>query len=949
MRKININRPRVLAALMSSVFAFVSIAHGQNRTWTGSGGDSNWSTAGNWSGNALPTGTAVFNASTYPALAGSVITLGSAQTIGGFQAVGPAGGSGVSSLLTIGSGVSPVLSFNNGASISLAGGLSLAFGANVTANGSLLVDNRSNNMGTISFLGALDAGSNAITFNTAFTDGTGIVVNGALTAGDITKTGDGTIRFSSATAATVTGNINFNAGRIIIDGNNVLGDGVIRLGSGGNTRQLAITGSADYSLRNALDLTTDLNVFRLDEDSATSYRKLTLDPSSAFTSNIGASGTLTVGKLVDLALGENQNFSGGTLAKTGGGILRLSGAGSTFAELVVTQGSVLADIRSDMTLGGGSSIFGAGKVTVDGGDTVLGITSNNAANIFTLGAGADIELVNGALFSLDNAALHLQSGTINTGTTGRLQFDGKVMLGSTVLQGTSLTSNGIALGGDVVFTNNTGIVDTASHLFRLSNTGTQVLSHNGSGGTVISGDVVKTGAGRTVLDSSLTSLTFGKGAQLNAGVFDLGTSNLVANANDGVTIGSGTLSFGKADQLTGVLTYAGGGVALMNGYSQTISNVAIGAAQIGLIKLGGDVTTSTTLALGELSFGSAGSVFSIAGYMAGANSDRIFYSGSLNQAQLSNNVWFYGYNPGVRLVSGELLTPLRSGTNTPDFLQVEWTNADNDLNAANYKNWRTLAASGSRTGPLALPNAPGVEITFNDNFGSISGKTVSGAGFAGDGGTWTVGKLIFNYSTVVSSALNVNAGAGVVMVFDSGVDGQAAEIRNTTGYYPSIAGTGTLRSNLLFSGSNNMVMEMAITGSHNMIVNRPGGNLRWGSNSSGFTGDFILNAGSIYIQRASASFGSGNFIINGGAINGQTGGYQAKRSLRSKLVINSNFSANWVWFDYGGMWRSRAQNKSMSAATLPRSASAPRLRLAPPPTLSARARSSRRAARKWKY
>ncbi|OAM89478.1 hypothetical protein AW736_13020, partial [Termitidicoccus mucosus] len=906
-----------VAALLASVLSAPALRAQVSGTFTGSG--TNWADAANWSPAAVPDNSgdaATFNVTSNTSLANKTVTLGGAgqqRTLGALTIVG---GPSVnaSGTLTLGA-AGQVLRFDNGpadALLSLSGGVSLRLLADVSAAGNLAIQNDSGMVGSITL-----AGDTAVTGTALFSNAdpyAAITVSGPFSAAALSKDGAGRLVLNSA--ATIAGPVNFNNGTLVIGADNALGSGTLVL-AGSGARRINLANATGRTLANAIDLSSiDLAVGREDQATATTTGTLTLNPAAAALSSIGAGQrAITVDALTSLVFGANQSFSGaGTLVKQGGGVLTLGGAQSTFAALDVRLGAVRGSLSGDMTLGSGPSIFGAGNITVDGGNTILEVTSSNPAATLTLGAGAAITLSNYATFRLTNATLALLDGAIDLGGTGILDYgSGSVILGSTQIL--NAPAAGFNFGANLVFTDATGIAANSAHRFNLTGAGAQTLSYDTRYGSALAGAItvnaaiVKTGSGVTSLDSSITTLSLANTLRLDAGVFDLGATSSL-DAAGGVSIGAGSLSLGKTGQLAGALAFDGAstGYVRLNGYSQTLSGVAVGAGTLARIQLGGDIATATTLDLGALSFADTAGILGIYGYLPGASTDRVLLAASPTAGQLANQVWFHGYNPGATWASGELLIPMLPDGITPDFLQAEWTGGANTLDASDYRNWRVSGTDIVH--PFALPNAPGAIAILGDAGGSLGGKTVAGAGFASVSGTWTLGKLAMN-NNPGGSAYGVNVGT---LLMDSGRAGVPAVIAINNYSWNTLSGNIRLASDLSIEGGANIYFNPAITGTHDIIINRNGGaptslvENRFGGVNTGWTGNLIVNGGRISRQNnnawgdiTSAALLSGSIntiTFNGGGIRGMAN--NNKISVPNRIFIRNDFAANNTTFTWDG-------------------------------------------------
>ena len=325
-------------------------------TWSGSGTSNNWVTGSNWVGNAAPTsgttGNFLFNNS---------LRLTNTNTIGNLTATN--------------------MSFVNGAGAFTLSGSAINFGS---------ITNTSTNTQTLN-LGVIQSTSG--TYNAA----SNITLGGALSgAGDILKTGTGTLALNGASKAGYTGTV-------------TVSDGTLNIGTA--TANTASMVNAGVILRDNTTLAT------------------------------GNGGTLTL-KSLEIS-GSNVTLPSNTLAFVGGGLTNSTGSYLTVANNVTFAGnSTINAGASGMVLSG---IVGGSGTTSSVGSGLLELTnsSNGFSGQFNVNAGttrlsagmtsADFIVAGGA--TLESAALG--GGVVNSVT---LQNGANLLPGTAGSIG-SITSN----------------------------------------------------------------------------------------------------------------------------------------------------------------------------------------------------------------------------------------------------------------------------------------------------------------------------------------------------------------------------------------------------------------------------------------------------------------------------------------------------------------------------
>ena len=386
--------------------------HAVDATWNGIGLGV-WNVGLNWSGGAVPNGTATFTPLGVPFVS---FTPGTTSSVGAlsFTAVAPlytfniAGGLGLNTNLTVsGVGIQNSSAF---APTFLTSGLvggtgTLAFQGSAQAGNS----NITNNANGITQFSGLSSAANATISNIGGT--TGFI--GLSTAGtaNISAGAGGSITFqdtSNAGSAVLTANL---GGSISFSGGSTGGTAQAIINAGGN---LAIAGLS----------TGGMSIGSIEGAGAI---------------NLGAK-ALTVG-------GNNLSttFSGaiggvlGSLIKTGSGVLTLSGTSGYSGGTTVSGGTLVADgsiANSVVTVTGGATLGGSGTVGGLVAQSGATVAPGIVAPLSTLNVAGSVTLAAGSTFAV--------------GLTGAGLSDKIAVTGSANLQGGTVTAT--ILGGMVPLT-----------------------------------------------------------------------------------------------------------------------------------------------------------------------------------------------------------------------------------------------------------------------------------------------------------------------------------------------------------------------------------------------------------------------------------------------------------------------------------------------------------------
>ena len=576
-------------ALATSLVAPMA-AVAQNGQWA-SPGSNDFGLATNWNPpSGVPTGTASFGASTVTS-----VVAAAAESLGAisFLASAPAYTLSITdNFLVTGSGIANQSAATQTIVVSGAGG-SLEIDNSGVTNGVTIVNGAAS---LLTFEDTSAAGNATISYA-----GTMCFFNNA-SAGSAVITNSGTINFYILTTAATSTLIN-QAGGIINFTSDSTGASARYVGQGGtlDLSQLSGPGTTLGSIEG--NGTIELGSWNL---------------------SVGATGLSTTFSGI-IADGGAGGGTGGSLTKTGAGILTLTGANTYTGGTTITGGLINFAAANN---------FGTGGITLNGGGLqwATGNTADISARLAPLGAAGGTFDTNGNNVTFATA-LSGPGGVTKNGL-GMLTLSGSNSYqgGTTIDAGVLMLAPGASLGGGAL-TINGGSFNSGGNsvtLTSLSGSGSLALSGgsltiNLAGNTTYSGAIsgsgalVKQGVGTLTLTGNNS---YSGGTTVSAGTLAGTTSGLQGNilnnaavafsqATNGVYAGtmsgSGSVSIqgGGIVNFTGVNTYSGpttvnGGTLAVNGSIASNVTVNTGGA------LGGNGTVFGTVAiLGTLAPGNS--------------------------------------------------------------------------------------------------------------------------------------------------------------------------------------------------------------------------------------------------------------------------------------------------------------------------------------------------------
>lgn len=700
---------RLLRALvLLCVLSIATSNQAVTYTWTGGGGNVNWSTGGNWGGTA-PT-----SADTTDLIFAGTTNLGTLGTPLNQDIANP---------MRLNS-----ITFNSGAGAFFLGGspFRMQGASNTITQNSSSAQNiantfsgtNDNNLHTITLAGN---GTGVVTLSGVITDGTG--------PDDYAIVKSGTSTFALTGNSTYTGGTTINGGTLQINSATSLGatGGGLTINAGTLEITTGFTTTRIYTLGNAA------STIQVDAS-----QTLTLNSVMGGTGKLNKTGTGT------MVLGGNNTFSGGTdvsagtlqisasdrLANAGtlsvsGGTFDLQTFNETVGAVTLNSGSITGTgtatlTGSSFTLKSGTVsaiLAGSGTVTKDTSGTVTLSGNNTFSGVLTVADGTlSIGTINNASANgvLGNSANAVVIG--GSGTTGTMSYTGA----------TASSTKTFTMG-----TGGTGVLD-------VTNSGTTLTLSGVIGGT---GNLTKRGTGTLGLSGSNTYsgvLTVENGNLSIATINNESANGVLGNSTNAVVLGSsgytGTLQYtGATASSNKKFTMASGGTGAFqidtSGTTLTLSGIIDGSGALqktgaGTLVLSGVNTYSggTTVTAGTLQLSGSGILGSTSGGL------------TVNGGTLNLN----GTNQGVGNLTGSGGTILNNSTGTNVTLTIGNGNATggnySGVIANNTSGTGTVALTKTGTGTLTLSGANtftgativnGGTLTLANGSGSALGSTTS--------------------------------------------------------------------------------------------------------------------------------------------------------------------------------------------------------------------------------
>ncbi|WP_157772396.1 autotransporter-associated beta strand repeat-containing protein [Lacunisphaera limnophila] len=678
----------------------------------------------------------------------------------------------------------------NGTGLTVAEGLTLT-GTGSNAQGALFNATGANTWtGTVALAGDASIGTAAATTLTVAG-----VVSGAA-GNDLTKTGAGTLVLSGAN--TYTGSTTLAAGTLAISNENNLG--------------------ANPGSFNAAQLNLDGGTLR------TQTSAVTINDTNRGVTLGAAGGTFET--LSDLTIANVVDGSG-TLAKTGAGVLTLSGTNTHSGAVALNQGTLTASGGSALGDTSAVTIANGATLNVSGSSETVGSIAGVAGSAVNLGSGATTLTVGG------NNASTTFAGVVAGGASANLLKTGSgtlTMSGANTFDGNLQVNQGtVALGANNVFDNDTSLVlsggtfathsggtgfsDTFNDLSLLASSG---MDFGSLGGVATFGSAVRTNGILTIYGWA-GDISGGGASQL---IFSSGPTGFTGSLDqivfDGYGAGATRLASGEIVPLTGtVYTWNATGATWNNNanWDSTPDGTPGGTNHTAIF--GSALTSNLTLSLGAnrtlgyLVFNDNNNVtlqnntlnFNVT---AGAAQVNLSNTGSATLSSaitLSDNLTFNQNSTGTLTVSGAITNA--TGTNNITVGGSGGTTISGAINTGAG----TLTKTG--TGALTLSSITSTftgAITVNGGVLSIDnelnlGSTASTADLTLNGGTLNVSSGTVTVATSLRN-LVLGTGGGTLdtdgnLIWDNGISGTGSLTKTGTG-------TLTLLDPTTFTGAFNI-------------------------------------------------------------------------------------------------------------------------------------------------
>lgn len=789
-------RPFVFAALL----LVTGLAHGAStKTWTGLGGDANWTTGGNWGGSApsagdllvFPTGAAQLTNNNDFAPSTNFTSISITENSTGYTITG-------NSIVLTG-GATALGSANGTNSVQIAITFSTAAPTIVSAAG-----------GGLTITGNIANGGFDITFDSTAP----LTVSGIISgSGGIIEQGSG-----GAPALTLSGNNTYtglttinNNGTLIAAHNNALG---------GTASGTTVNSGGTLELDTGVTITGE--ALSLDGTGAGSGALKNLTGFNSYNGNI--------------TIVSNATFIGGSVASTlslGSGSLSLGGNSVSFV------GGGIVDVSQVISGTGGVTVAGGLNVTLSGSNSYSGVT-----NVVSGQLTAPTSVAPSTNGPLGNSAGAVQIGNNGTllaggafsrnilagGSTPGLMIGNGVNVSGTITISTSFvsfeiindmtassctvsgpintgsgTSNSVGFAtGPAQSVTVTGVI-SGSAAINADGPGTVNLNaaNTYTGPTTINAGTLKTGVTNAIPsgnDVSITTNTLdlsGGSVSLNsvtgAGMINLGSNTLtISNAT------SATISAVISDTSAGNLTMSGAGILTL-----TATNTYSGSTTVmtGTLDVAspGSINSSTVSVLGGhlTGSGTTGPVNSTGGFITAGDSPSsfaIFGTGALTLDAGSNtDLKIGGSTPGTN--QDQLIV---TGVFTPaGMLNLDLTGASAGTNS--IVSYTSHSASPAFAGVTLVPNPSnlGATLTFGaSTLDVVLASTISAPTLSAPSDSGTLGDNVTNVTTPVIGGTGAGSGA-IISVYD------AATLKGTATANGS--GVWSFTCPTLSSGSHSLV------------------------------------------------------------------------------------------------------------------------------------------------
>jgi len=544
-----------------------------------------------------------------------------------------------------------------------------------------------------------------------------------------------------------------------------------------------------------------------------------------------------------------------TITNSGGGSGAVSMSG------IITNGSgTLAVIQNSLTsalnLGNTGNTF-SGGVTVQSG-TVFTVGGSAALGTGTLTLGNSSGSANTAVFGNFNGVNHTNaisvassnSGTASLGALQGTTFSGAVTLNSHDLFLLTGTTAGLTVSGGVSGTGNLTLSSAFTGTITLStgainNIGTITNSGTGSAANVISAPIGTNVTG-VVQDSATSSLTLSGSSTFTSGITIRSGTLIGTSTSNSLGANSNTITIGASSGSANATLLANAGGTFANPISVASSNT--GTARIS--------TQSDATFTGAITL----------------NSHDLFVIGGRN-LNLSGGVSGTGNVDFANNSAGFTMTVQTNGINNVGTV----THSGSSTGITNI----TAPIGSNVTQVIQNQSNIGLTLSGSNTFGglTIQSGTVNAAGTSTTpvgSGTILLGHTsgAANTTLVLSNTTSTYANALVVQASNTGTASLFANATSATTY----SGLITVNRDLYINSTNGggspsltlsgTTTGAALTGAGNVIFSSTFSNnfqeLR--GNNSGFTGNILINTGSMRLGSVNALSVANTVAVNSGTL-----------------------------------------------------------------------------------
>jgi autotransporter-associated beta strand protein len=510
----------------------------------------------------------------------------------------------------------------------------------------------------------------------------------------------------------------------------------------------------------------------------------------------------------------------GSLTKAGSSTVTLSGTNTYSGKTTISGGQL--NIASDANLGTAPGSLVADQLTLNGG----ALFNYNGASI-TFNANRGITLLGSNTIQVNNGST-ITVPVVITGT-GSLTLSANNGLGGVlILAGNNTYSGATTITGGTL--NVTGTLGNGNYAGNISNSG--ILNVNSSIDQTLSGIIsgtgtlIKQGSGTVTLSNSNT---YSGDTTINAGTIIITNNNGLGSTVGSTTIAAGaTLDLQNTSALAEALSINGGILVTTVGTSLISGNIVL--------------TADSTVAV-------SGTELTASGIVSGSYGISKIGSGVLT---LSNNNTYTGS------------TTVAAGT-----LNVTGTLADST--AVTVASGATYIVAANDT-IASLAGAGNTVLNANLIFGNAIDTTIagiiSGAGSLTKAGSSTV--ALSNNNTYTGST---TVAAGTLNVTGTLADSTAVTVASGATYIvaandtiASLAGAGNtvLNANLIFGNAIDTTIAGIISGAGSLT--KEGSSTVTLSGANTYSGDTVINAGTLLLGASDVIANTSNVIVNGGTL-----------------------------------------------------------------------------------